>query len=100
MISKNRLYIAFFIALFLWPIITTAISFSISGAQGLFKKGLENKIGGFGDFVSCELLLEDLILGAKLVRLGMFLMLTTNILLLVPFWIMHSREAKRAEVNS
>ncbi len=90
-ISRDPLYAVFFLALFIWPFILAAITFSISGAAGLAKKGLENKMGGFGDPVSSLLLLDDLVFGAKLIRLSLFLMFITNALLLAPFSIIYRR---------
>jgi len=95
MLSRDKIYLWFFTSVFIWPLIYAAISFSISGAKGLVKKGLENKIGGFGDYASVMLLLDDLTQGVKLVRLSISLMLVTNILFLVPFAILYHRLTKK-----
>jgi len=87
--------LALFAALFIWPIINATISFYLTGSISLPKHGAEIKIGGFGDFLSAICTVDNLIQGTPFARASLFLMLITNLILLIPVSMMYQRIRKK-----
>ncbi len=89
--TKDPVYVALFAALFLWPIITCGISYYLTAIEQLPKKGLEYRIGGFGDSLTIGFMLGVEGLNEKFLRPSLLLMLGTNIVFLVPVLTMYRR---------
>lgn len=87
--TRRALFLAFFVAVFFWPLISAGLSFYLQQDMYPGKFGYKFRMGGFGDFVSVQGLLDLLTDETPLVRTSLFLMLGTNLSFLVPFAMMH-----------
>jgi hypothetical protein len=90
-ITNDPVYVALLIALFFWPIITCGVSYYLTAIEQLPKKGLEYKIGGFGDSLTVGFMLGVEGLNERFLRPSLLLMLGTNTAFLVPILMMYRR---------
>jgi hypothetical protein len=90
-LTRDRVYLLFLVALFLAPIFTGAVSSCVLVDRGPMKFNWEVRMGGEGDPITAQHMLDLATDGVPLVRLGLTLMLFTNLLLLLPFLMMYQR---------
>jgi hypothetical protein len=94
--TRDKLYVALLVALFIWPVITSAVSYYLTGAEALAKKGLEYRIGGFGDCLTVGFMLDVEGLNEQFLTPSLLLMLGTNTAFLVPVFMMYRRATRRS----
>ena len=98
LMTRDRMLLALFVAVFFWPMVSAGISLLILGQIRSGNMPWRVRMGGEGDPASVLGLLDYLVVGGHSARWGLVCMLLTNISFLIPVSMIRYRVSKSQEI--